>query len=729
MQNTIIIIESPNKCEKIEKITGAKTYATKGHFKELSKDIVKDYQSYEPVFEFKFESKSRINAILNDCKGKDVIIATDPDREGYGIGYMVYEIIKNSAKSVKRAEFHEITESGIKKGLEKAVPFASSNLKEWDSFKARAVGDKLVGFIMSPEYINKLNDKNLSVGRVQTPALALIVKRELEIKEFLASDAAKQIDYKIKAKFKTADGVEFSGVNDNIFKSKDEANAKIAELNGQNLAKVYQIDVKQSQTKPHAPFRTSQLQEYANKRLGFSSDKTMSLAQKLFEKGLITYHRTDSNSLSVEFINEVEAKFKDQEWYEKREYKAGSQSQAEAHEAIRISHIHDYTSIEQIAKDESLTDDEKALYELIFLNSLQSQAKNAINENKIYDIDIKALSFKAKTTKCIYQGFKSAIKYTADDDESDEAEKIDLNLKQGDEIQILGYELQEVRKQAPQHYKESNFISLLEKEGIGRPSTYATFLPILLKRDFIAIEKKGKSENIIATNKGINFIQNVKVNDDWITQSEFTKQMESVLDEISNGNVSYLDFIKPLHEKMGFKKLSSSEIKPPSEKQLEFAKKLASEQNLPLPQGIEQDYKICSAFIDRLQKTALPSKTTNNKEAIKCPECGNGILRLIKGKNGDFFGCSNYSQGCKFSANSINGKPDFTKKDKSKNSNQATNNQTTDYECPSCKKGKLIRHPSKNEPGKFWYGCSEWKSGCKFICFESDGKPNLSSYS
>lgn len=606
MQNAIIIIESPNKCDKIEHITGAKVYATKGHFKELAKEIVVDYVGYEPIFEMKEQSRHRMNEIFNDCKGKDVIIATDPDREGYGIGYMVYETIKNVAKSVKRAEFHEITESGIKKGLDKAVPFASSNLKEFDSFKARAVGDKLVGFIMSPAYINKLNDKNLSVGRVQTPALALIVKRELEIKEFLASPASKQIDYKIKVKLKTGSGVEFTAVNDNIFISKDEANAKIAELGG-NRAKVYQIDTKQSQIKPQAPFRTSQMQETANKRLGFSSDKTMSLAQKLFEKGLITYHRTDSNTISDEFINEVEAKFKGQEWYEKKIYKAGSQSQAEAHEAIRISHVHDYGEMDEIAGRESLTDDEKSLYELIFLNSVLSQAKNAVNENKTYDIDIKALSFKAKTGKCIYKGFKGALKEQADneDEQDKEVTEIELNLNQGDEVEVLGFELQEVKKQAPQHYKESNFISLLEKEGIGRPSTYATFLPTLLKREFVIIETKGKNQNIVATNKGISFIESVKKDDEWITQSEFTKQMESVLDEISSGKVNYLDFIKPLHEKMGFKELSNGETKPPSAAQLDFAKSIASNLKIALPDGIETDWKICSDFINKNKDKAI----------------------------------------------------------------------------------------------------------------------------
>ena len=606
MGDAVIIIESPNKCDKIEHITGAKVYATKGHFKELAKEIVVDYTGYEPIFEMKEQSKHRMNEIFNNCKGKDVIIATDPDREGYGIGYMVYETIKNIAKSVKRAEFHEITESGIKKGLDKAVPFASSNLKEFDSFKARAVGDKLVGFIMSPAYINKLNDKNLSVGRVQTPALALIVKRELEIKEFLASPASKQIDYKIKTKLKTSDGVEFTAINDNIFSSKDEANAKIAELSG-NRAKVYQIDTKQSQMKPQAPFRTSQMQEAANKRLEFSSDKTMSLAQKLFEKGLITYHRTDSNSLSNEFIDEVGVKFGNEEWYEKREYKAGSQSQAEAHEAIRISHVHDYGKIDEIAGRESLSDDEKSLYELIFLNSVLSQAKNAINENKTYDIDVKALSFKAKTGKCIYKGFKGALKEQADDeDERDkDVAEIELNLNKGDEVQILGFELQEVKKQAPQHYKESNFISLLEKEGIGRPSTYATFLPTLLKREFVVIETKGKNQNIIATPKGINFIESVKADDEWITQSEFTKQMEGVLDEISDSKVNYLDFIKPLHEKMGFKELNSGETKPPSEAQLNFAKSIALDLKIALPGNIETDWKIYSDFINKNKDKAI----------------------------------------------------------------------------------------------------------------------------
>lgn len=614
MQNSVIIIESPNKEAKIAQITGAKVFATKGHFKTLTKLIVKDYQSYEPEFEFKDDkAKFAINKIIGECKGKEVIIATDPDREGYGIGYLFYEMVKNQAQSVKRAEFHEITEQGIKKGLDNAIPFSSSNFNEFSAFKARAVGDKLVGFILSPKYLQISKDYNVSVGRVQTPALSLIVKRELDIKEFNENAENKKIDYKIKVKL-SKNGVEFYAINDNIYQSIDEANEKIKSLNEIKKAKVYAVEKKEAQIKPNAPFRTSQYQEAANKKFGFSSEVAMALAQKLFEKGLITYHRTDSNSLSTEFLNEVENKFKSCQWYEKREYKAGNQSQAEAHEAIRISHIHDFSEIENIAQKESLSDDEIKAYTLIYTNSLLSQAKNAINENFTYDIDINALSFKAKSSKVIYKGFKGVFESFTDDENEETQDEIkevnNLELQKDEELDILSFELQEVKKKAPSKYKESNFISLLEKEKIGRPSTYATFLPKLLQREFIQIVKKGKNNEIVATQKGINFIKSLKTNgDEWITKSEFTAQMEEVLDEISAGKQQYLNFIKPLHEKLGNIEVKEQEkkISPPSPKQLEFAKQLAQKTGLELPSNIEEDYKICNEFIEKAKAQVPPS--------------------------------------------------------------------------------------------------------------------------
>lgn len=618
MKDTIIIIESPNKVEKIAHYTGAKVFATKGHFKELSKLIVKDYTSYEPDFELMEKKKYDINKMISECKGKKVIIATDPDREGYGIGYLFYDIIKNMAKSVERAEFFEITENGIKKGLENKKPFANTNIKEFDSWKARAVGDKLVGWILSPKYINTLADKNISVGRVQTPALNLIVKRELEIKEFNENAENKKVEYKIKAKLKK-DNLEFYAINDNIFATKDEANAKINELNAFKQAKVYEVESKEIQIKPKEPFRTSQYQEECAKKFGFSNEVAMSLAQKLFEKGLITYIRTDSNSLSSDFINEVENKFSNEEWHEKREYKAGNQSQANAHEAIRISHIHGFDEIDKIANDESLSDDMKKAYTLIYTNSLLSQAKNAINQNFTFDIDINALSFKAKSTKNIYKGFKGVFESFTNDEEDkkDESEAVGLELNKDEILEILGYELSEVKKSAPTHYKESNFISLLEKEKIGRPSTYATFLPKLLEREYITIQKKGKNNEIVATNKGIEFIKTLNANnDEWITKSEFTAHMEEVLDKISNGECAYLDFIKPLHEKMGFIEIKPAEEKapiPPSEAQINYAKKISEAIGIELPNDYELDYRICKDFIEKNSKK-MPAKAPSQKQ-------------------------------------------------------------------------------------------------------------------
>ncbi|EAI8568541.1 type IA DNA topoisomerase [Campylobacter jejuni] len=609
MQNTIIIIESPNKREKIEKITGAKVYATKGHFKTLSKNFLKEYEKYEPIFDFSDdETKKRMNAIFADCKGKDVIIATDPDREGYGIAYLFYEVIKNIAKSIKRAEFHEITESGINKGLKNAIEFSKSNLNDFEAFKARIVGDKMVGFIMSPKYINALNDKNISVGRVQTPALSLIVQREKAIQEFLNDDKNKKLDYKIKAKLEK-DGIIFYANNSNLYQSKEEALEKIESLKAKN-AKLYSIDIKQKEIKPAQPFRTSQFQEKASKIFGFSPDKSMALAQKLFEKGLITYHRTDSNALSEEFLNEVEDFFKEKQWYQKREYKAGEQSQAEAHEAIRISHLHNFEDIEKIAREESLSDDEKQAYILIYLNSIQSQAKNAINEITSYDFNIGLLSFKTNTSKCINKGFKGAFDFKEEDekDEKDDAQELELNIKEGEEIQVLNFELIEVKKQAPRRYKESNFISLLEKEGIGRPSTYASFLKTLLDRKYVELALKGKNKEIVATKKGISLIDFLNENnDEWITKSEFTKQMEEILDTISKGSLQYIDFIKPLHQKMEFVIIDDSQqIRKPSDKQIAFAEKLAKDNNLDLPKDYKENIKVCMNFIDKAKENSKP---------------------------------------------------------------------------------------------------------------------------
>lgn len=627
MSDTIIIIESPNKKDKIQKISGFDTYATKGHFKSLTKNFIKDYDSYEVEFDFIDEdAKKRMNFIFSQCSGKEVIIATDPDREGYAIGYLFFQVIKNKAKSIKRAEFHEITENGVKKGLATALPFNATNFKEFEAFKARAVGDKLVGFLLSPKYAKAIEDKNTSVGRVQTPALNLIVSKDEEIKAFNALSEDEKVSYKVRAKCQSANGTEFEIESEKILKDKAELESFLNYISNNKEALFTQMQVKESKKAPPAPFRTSKLQEKANQILGFSPDDTMLLAQQLFENGLITYIRTDSNALSAEFIDEVQKAYKDKEWYERREYKAGKQSQAEAHEAIRITHLHELNELdalfEKANKEAStkLVDKHKALYTLIYKNSICSQAKDKVSELKSFEFNINGAPFKTSMSKVLYKGFESVFNDESDENENENSQseisqnKVDLSFLQPNErVSVLDLQGVEVKKQAPSPYKESSFISLLEKEGIGRPSTYASFLPTLLKRKYVELQAKGKNKLIIPTQKGIEMIELLRKDDEWITQSEYTRLMEEMLDAITEGKLGYKDFISPLHAKMNYEKINKAESGA-TPKQIELVEKLAKEQNKEIPNDLFSDFAKTKAFIDELIKISNASKAPSDKQ-------------------------------------------------------------------------------------------------------------------
>lgn len=627
MSDTIIIIESPNKKDKIQKISGFDTYATKGHFKSLTKNFIKDYDSYEVEFDFIDEyAKKRMNFIFSQCSGKEVIIATDPDREGYAIGYLFFQVIKNKAKSIKRAEFHEITENGVKKGLATALPFNATNFKEFEAFKARAVGDKLVGFLLSPKYAKAIEDKNTSVGRVQTPALNLIVSKDEEIKAFNALSEDEKVSYKVRAKCQSANGTEFEIESEKILKDKAELESFLNYISSSKEALFTQMQVKESKKAPPLPFRTSKLQEKANQILGFAPDDTMLLAQQLFENGLITYIRTDSNALSAEFIDEVQKAYKDKEWYERREYKAGKQSQAEAHEAIRITHLHELneldTLFEKANKEAStkLVDKHKALYTLIYKNSICSQAKDKISELKSFEFDINGAPFKTSMSKVLYKGFESVFNDESDENENENSQseisqnKVDLSFLQPNErVSVLDLQGVEVKKQAPSPYKESSFISLLEKEGIGRPSTYASFLPTLIKRRYVELQAKGKNKLIIPTQKGIEMIELLRKDDEWITQSEYTRLMEEMLDAITEGKLGYKDFISPLHAKMNYEKINKAESGA-TPKQIELVERLAKEQNKEIPNDLFSDFAKTKAFIDELIKISNANKAPSDKQ-------------------------------------------------------------------------------------------------------------------
>ncbi|MFP6172909.1 type IA DNA topoisomerase [Helicobacter pylori] len=634
MKDSVIIIESPNKVAKIKEITGAKVFATIGHFMQLKS--YDENNNFKPTFEYDPQKKKRIFEIIEACKNKKVYIATDPDREGYGIGYHFYEKIKKIASSIYRAEFFEITPSGINKGLQNALLFENTNKQMYQSALARRVADMLLGFTLSP-YLGKAlgQMKGSSAGRVQTPCLKLIVDRDREIEKFKALPENEKVSYQIQAK-----------INDNanrevIIKHCDEKGEEIKFNDKEEALKLFESlednkacllkDLKTSvvETKPKKPFITSTLLERASSELGLGIAEVQSLAQSLFEAGLITYIRTDAESLSVEFLNEAESFYLPiyKEVYQKREYKAGKQSQAEAHEAIRITHPHKYEDLESIVYNASITNqDALKLYRLIFERTIESQGKNAIYDKQDLLFKIKNEYFKCSAKSLKSTGFlamfsKKELENDESNDDKEDKEKeqnAQFNLKIDDVLSLNDLVLATIKRNAPSPYKEAGFVKLLENKGIGRPSTYASYLPTLLKREYISISQD-KKHIITPTHKGKRVVEVFENAYQFIIDLTYTKQMEEVLDEIVENKSSYVDFISNLNSKCPkIEKLerNDDEIKPSSEGQITYIENILRDLQLNLSEefkNYKEDNRVAKAFLDRYIKEHEFFKKNNKK--------------------------------------------------------------------------------------------------------------------
>ncbi|WP_120920620.1 type IA DNA topoisomerase [Helicobacter pylori] len=634
MNNSVIIIESPNKVAKIREITGAKVFATIGHFMQLKS--YDESNGFKPTFDYDQEKKKHIFEMIEACKNKKVYIATDTDREGYAIGYMFYQKIKNVASSIYRAEFFEITPSGINKGLQNALLFENTNKQMYQSALARRVADMLLGFTLSP-YLGKAlgQMKGSSVGRVQTPCLKLIVDRDREIEKFKALPENEKVSYQIQAKINDSANREVTikhcdEKGEEIkFNDKEEA-LKLFESLKDNKACLLK-DLKNSvvETKPKKPFITSTLLEKASSMLGLSISEVQSLAQNLFEAGLITYIRTDAESLSVEFLDETESFYAPiyKDLYLKREYKAGKQSQAEAHEAIRITHPHTTEDLESIVYNANITNqDALKLYQLIFERTIESQGKNAI-----YDKQDLLFKIKNEYFKCSVKGLKSAgflamfskkeLENDESNDDKDNKEKeqnAQFNLKIDDVLSLNDLVLATIKRNAPSAYKEADFVKLLENKGIGRPSTYASYLPTLVKREYISISQD-KKHIITPTHKGKRVVEVFENAYQFIIDLTYTKQMEEMLDEIVENKSSYVDFISNLNSKCPkIEKLerNDDEIKPSSEGQITYIENILRDLQLNLSEefkNYKEDNRVAKAFLDRYIKEHEFFKKNNKK--------------------------------------------------------------------------------------------------------------------
>ncbi|WP_281747446.1 type IA DNA topoisomerase [Helicobacter suis] len=617
-KDKIIIIESPNKIKKIQTITGANVFATVGHFMELKSIEVE--KKFHAIFDYKEDSKKKsINQIINACRNKVVYIATDPDREGYAIGYMFYEKIKNLAKEIYRAEFHEITQSGIHKGMKEAILFVRSNTKLYDSFLARRVADQFIGYTLSPYLTQGLKLSSMqSAGRVKTPALGLIVKRTLEIERFNALPAYQKLSYQLQAKIMLGDQeVIAKHAKDNkTYQFEDQEQAKKAlEHLLENLsykALLMNITTQEIQEIPPKPFITSSLLKAGSSQLALSTKKVQEYAQKLFEAGLITYIRTDAETLSQEFLEKAESFYKSiyPNFYERRSYKAKN-SQAEAHEAIRITHCHRFEDTQEFLNQAGMTDSQaQALYKLIFQRTLESQGKSAVYENTTIFFKIKTIDFVAHAKYLKFKGYLGLF----DQEKSDDCLKSRIDTKYlvpNSSVPLSGVFLKEKIKSAPTPYMEADFISVLEKNGIGRPSTYANYIPELERKNHITIT--GSKRVIEPTPLGksiVDFFQN-DTKSHFILDVAFTKRNEEMLDKIVEGEVSYTEFMELIKDKLGVEiarlydgrsvdnKAGEQNRKAPSPKTILFARDIANTLHLELPENYALDWKVCSEFIEK----------------------------------------------------------------------------------------------------------------------------------
>jgi DNA topoisomerase-1 len=611
----LIIVESPTKAKKIQSILKVKVMSTVGHFKDLpDAQIGVDLTTYEPTFVY-HEKKAHLPAELRTAaRGKTVMLAGDPDREGYAISCHIYEEVKSVAKECLRMEIFEVTEKGLKDSLAKAVPFEHTNTGLYNAFLGRRIGDRLVGYILSPITSKSLRS-SYSVGRVQSPAVRLVVDREREIRSFTSSPYW-MLDIQLDK-----DGTMFLARHTHgKFLSQPDAQIIIDAIKAETHALAEKVEKKEVKQSPKPPFTTVDLQAAAAVRLKFAPEQTMKLAQGLFDHGVITYHRTDSVRMDEAFVAEI------REFLEKslgssylpsqpHQHKSKN-SQAEAHEGIRPTHMHSVADIADIIKKEGLTHDHARLYELIFKRAVASQMAAARYNSTVMIFSVIRERFKAAGRVLIFDGF---LKVYAEVDEEkdkkgDEDSKMQLlpPVEVGEQVIKLQEILDEKKTKPPGRFTLGSLVKELERLDIGRPSTYAAITKNITDRGYIK-EEKGK---VVPLPPGETLIDYLRAHHAWVIDYELTSKMENFLDLVVENKETWQRFCRGVHNKMGF---SVPPVRAagggPSEGQLKYAGDLAKRYNLTIPEEILKSSKALSLWIEGVIKpqpqTAVQKSTSS----------------------------------------------------------------------------------------------------------------------
>jgi DNA topoisomerase-1 len=603
MSKYVVIVESPKKAKEISHFLGKDfvVRATVGHFKDLPEnEIGVDLNTYEPKFVIKTSNhKKNLAEIKKLAENSDVIIATDPDREGYAIGYFMYQELKGKTKNIKRAEFREITKEHVLQQIKSAVPFDKTNFGLFNAFLGRRVGDRIVGYTLSPIASREIGGR-FSVGRVQSPAVRLIVERELEIKNFKPTPYYVLTAVLSPVTRHSSHVASFTAVYEKgKIEDKNEAEKIYLDIKNEKTATVKKVEKKQVKQSPKPPFTTSTLQQTASSVYKFAPEKTMMLAQDLFESGLITYHRTDSVRISEKAIQEIRnlinAEFGREYLPEKARVYKSKNTQADAHEAIRITHFVNLDKQRELVKEKGLSEDHFKLLKLIYERTVASQMSDAVFDRTTALIDIKGYMFKAVGTVLRFRGFKAV--YGIEEEQQEEDKQSLPDLKDNDVLDVNKIKMEEKFTQPPPRYTEGSLVKKLEDLGIGRPSTYATIMKTIKDRGYVIKEKSG---SLKPTESAFKLIEYLDKRYKWIIDYSFTKNMEDFLDEVEENKKHWKEFVRQLYEKTGlkqnFESLGERKVRV-SEKMLQFARNLAEKHGKSI-EDIKDDPKKLKEFID-----------------------------------------------------------------------------------------------------------------------------------
>ncbi len=670
MSKNLVIVESPAKAKTIEKYLGKdfSVLASYGHVR----DLIPKEGAVDPTHDFAMKydvierNQKHVQSITKAARSADALyLATDQDREGEAISWHLAEILKSKNvlknKPIHRVVFNEITKRAITNAIENPKELAIDLI---NAQQARRALDYLVGFNLSPLLWKKIR-RGLSAGRVQSPALRMIVERELEIEAFKTREywtveaVATAEDKPLKAKLSQLNGKKLEQFS---ITHEDQAKEiqKTLQQQAQGKLLVAKIEKKQRKRNPAAPFITSTLQQEASRKLGFTTKRTMTVAQQLYEgidiggetAGLITYMRTDSVNLAQEALAEIrdliESRFgKEDLPKDSRHFKTKSKNAQEAHEAIRPTLA--LRLPESIKRH--LSKDQYRLYDLIWKRTVACQMVHATIDTVAADLNCGENNvFRATGSTIKNPGFMKVYQESRDDvKESDNAENFLPALNQGEQIDLNKITPIQHFTEPPPRFSEASLVKTLEEHGIGRPSTYASIISTLQQREYAVLENKrfkptdvGRIVNKFLTEHFTNYVD-----------YDFTARLEDQLDEVSRGEKNWI----------------------------------------PLMRQFWEPFKL---LVDEKEESVQRKDVTQEMMDEKCPEC-DSQLSIRLGRNGRFIGCTNYPE-CKYTRN-LNDSAETEEPE-----------VIEDRVCPKCSSSLIVK---TGRYGKF-IGCSGYPT-CRHI--------------